>query len=215
MKVGPPSCRAREKSPSPPYLQPLIARTDWPLPWPDLAEGRRRLDRLCRNGGVGLSSPGRSAHSSRAKKVLLDHQAPAGVRRQSPSALRSPSRPQRCGLGNGRRRSKMATIGTFKKIGTNEFTGEIVTCCRRGETSSSSCGAPPRSGRDRAARDADGPGAAAVVGRSIHRAERSGSSTSSPTAAIAFGTAWAARSGMFIPSTRTTCTSEMPMKPRI
>ncbi|MFG1270857.1 DUF736 family protein, partial [Xanthobacter sp. DSM 14520] len=49
------------------------------------------------------------------------------MRRRSPPALRSPSRPQRCGLGNGKRRSTMATIGTFKKTGANEFTGEIVT----------------------------------------------------------------------------------------
>ena len=32
-----------------------------------------------------------------------------------------------CGLGNGKRRNTMATIGTFKKTGSNEFTGEIVT----------------------------------------------------------------------------------------
>ncbi|MFG1379794.1 DUF736 domain-containing protein, partial [Xanthobacter autotrophicus ATCC 700551] len=49
------------------------------------------------------------------------------MRRRSPPAFRSPSRPQRCGLGNGRRRFTMATIGTFKKTGANEFTGEIVT----------------------------------------------------------------------------------------
>jgi uncharacterized protein (DUF736 family) len=33
----------------------------------------------------------------------------------------------RCGLGNERTEYKMATIGTFKKNGSNEFTGEIVT----------------------------------------------------------------------------------------
>ena len=32
-----------------------------------------------------------------------------------------------CGLGNEKRRLKMATIGTFKKTNANEFTGEIVT----------------------------------------------------------------------------------------
>jgi len=32
-----------------------------------------------------------------------------------------------CGLGNGKRRFTMATIGTFKKTGSNEFTGDIVT----------------------------------------------------------------------------------------
>jgi len=52
---------------------------------------------------------------------------PFGVRRRSPPANRSPSRPQWCGLGNGKRRFTMATIGTFKKTGSNEFTGEIVT----------------------------------------------------------------------------------------
>ncbi|MFG1270632.1 DUF736 family protein, partial [Xanthobacter sp. DSM 14520] len=49
------------------------------------------------------------------------------MRRRSPPAFRSPSRPQWRGLGNGRRRLTMATIGTFKKTGANEFTGEIVT----------------------------------------------------------------------------------------
>ncbi|MFG1433021.1 DUF736 family protein, partial [Xanthobacter sp. V2C-8] len=47
--------------------------------------------------------------------------------RRSPPACRSPSRPQWCGLGNGKRRLTMATIGTFKKTGSNEFTGDIVT----------------------------------------------------------------------------------------
>lgn len=46
------------------------------------------------------------------------------------------------------------------------------------------------------------------VGNSPYRASAS-------TALFAFGTALAANAGMFIPSTRTVCTSTMPMKPRI
>jgi hypothetical protein len=33
------------------------ARPTWPLKWLDLAEGRLRLDRLCRNGGAGTFFP--------------------------------------------------------------------------------------------------------------------------------------------------------------
>ena len=78
--------------------------------WPDLAEGRLRLDRLNRNG-VGetffpwachparKSARGpRFAHSSRGKKVSPTPSSaalrPKRVRRQSPSAFRSPSRPR-------------------------------------------------------------------------------------------------------------------------
>jgi hypothetical protein len=47
-----------------------------------------------------------------------------------------------------------------------------------------------------------------LVGNGLYRA-------SSSTALFAFGTALAANMGIFIPSTRTVCTSMMPMKPRI
>lgn len=44
------------------------------LSWPDLADGRLRLDRLCRNGGRQLSSPAaRARHSSRGKKAAFRH----------------------------------------------------------------------------------------------------------------------------------------------
>ena len=49
------------------------------------------------------------------------------MRRRSPSAPRSPSRPQWCGPENGRRRLEIAIIGTFTKTGANEFTGTIAT----------------------------------------------------------------------------------------
>src|SRR3546814_2439202 len=70
------------------------------LQWADLAEGRLRLDRLCRNSGVETFFPCRlRRHSSRAKKASPLLSGPCGVRRQSPPACRSPSRPQWCGLG--------------------------------------------------------------------------------------------------------------------
>jgi hypothetical protein len=51
--------------------------------------------------------------------------------RGAPSVASGPSitiEAARCGLGNLRsRRMTMATIGSFKKTGANEFTGEIVT----------------------------------------------------------------------------------------
>src|SRR6185369_8157028 len=48
------------------------------------------------------------------------------VRRRSSSACRSPSRPRWSRARNTNRRSDMATIGSFKKVG-NDFQGEIVT----------------------------------------------------------------------------------------
>ncbi len=66
--------------------------------WLDLAEGRLRLDRLCRNGGRSDFLPLGFAHSSRGKKVDRRHPprrcGPQRVRRRSPSASRSPSRPR-------------------------------------------------------------------------------------------------------------------------
>src|SRR6202158_6312595 len=51
---------------------------------------------------------------------------PERVRRRSPSALRSPSRPRWSRSSKTARRSDMADIGSFKKSG-QEFQGEIVT----------------------------------------------------------------------------------------
>ena len=73
-----------------------------PLQWLDLAEGRLRLDRLWRNSGVTTFFPCRlRRHSSRDKKAAPLLSGPCGVRRRSPPACRSPSRPQWCGLDNG------------------------------------------------------------------------------------------------------------------
>jgi hypothetical protein len=80
-------------------------------PWLDLAEGRLRLDRLRRNGGRNDFLPLAFGHSSRGKKVHRRHpplrSGPEAtpsrerdgdpdrrVRRRSPSASRSPSRPR-------------------------------------------------------------------------------------------------------------------------
>ena len=68
------------------------------------------------------------AHSARNKKVLPLLSSPRQTGGAPPvvSGLSIAIGPQWCGPGNGKRRLKMATIGTFKKTG-NEFTGEIVT----------------------------------------------------------------------------------------
>jgi len=98
--------------------------------WLDLAEGRLRLDRLNRNGGGETFFPWANAHSSRGKKVSPPPSSaalrPKRVRRRSPSALRSPSRPRWSRSSKTARRSDMANIGSFKKSG-QEFQGEIVT----------------------------------------------------------------------------------------
>lgn len=49
------------------------------------------------------------------------------MRRRSPPARRSPSRPQRCGLETEFKEKTHGDNGTFKRAGNNEFTGEIVT----------------------------------------------------------------------------------------
>jgi len=105
-------------------------RSKRPLRWADLAERRLRLDRLCRNGASRFSSPGlrpfladqeTRAHAiRRCASVASDAAAVA-------SGLSIAIEAAWCGLENGKRRLNMATIGTFKKIGPNEFTGDIVT----------------------------------------------------------------------------------------
>jgi uncharacterized protein (DUF736 family) len=101
-----------------------------PPRWLDLAKGRLRLDRLCRNGGRIDFLPLGFAHSSRDKKVspppssaALRPEDGCGVDRLRP-ADRHRGRDGR-GLEQPRR-SDMANIGTFKKSG-HEFQGEIVT----------------------------------------------------------------------------------------
>jgi len=66
--------------------------------WLDLAEGRLRLDRLNRNGGGETFFPWASPIPRGAKKVSPPPSSaalrPKRVRRRSPSAFRSPSRPR-------------------------------------------------------------------------------------------------------------------------
>src|SRR5262249_29976353 len=74
-------------------------RTPRGLRWLDLAKGRLRLDPRGRTGGGGLSSPGLRPFLARAKKVPPPPSSAAlrpeeGVRRRSPPARRSPSRPR-------------------------------------------------------------------------------------------------------------------------
>ena len=96
-----------------------------PLQWLDLTEGRLRLDRLCRNGAVRLSSPDGSAVIPRETRkppaaILRCAAARKRVRRRSPPALRSPSRPRWARARKQRpRRTYMANIGTFKKTGND------------------------------------------------------------------------------------------------
>src|SRR5260221_5290075 len=77
-----------------------------------------------------LSSPGLSPFLARGKKVSPSPSSaalrPEWVRRRSPSAFRSPSRPRWSRSSKTARRSDMANIGSFKKSG-QEFQGEIVT----------------------------------------------------------------------------------------
>jgi uncharacterized protein (DUF736 family) len=98
--------------------------------WLDLAEGRLRLDRLNRNGGGATFFPWASPIPREARKSHRRHPSlrygPKRVRRRSPSAFRSPSRPRWSRSSKTARRSDMANIGSFKKSG-QEFQGEIVT----------------------------------------------------------------------------------------
>src|SRR3954447_23270941 len=97
--------------------------------WLDLAEGRLRLDRLNRNGGGETFFPWASPIPREARKSHRRHpplRYGQTVRRRSPSAFRSPSRPRWSRARKTARRSDMANIGSFKKSG-QEFQGEIVT----------------------------------------------------------------------------------------
>lgn len=127
-----PAIRSERRSPCS-RLRPSFRSTapKRPHQWPDLTEGRLRLDRLCGNGADRLSSPAGCAVIPRETTKSPGCHPPLTLRsqampRRSPPARRSPSRPQWCGSKQRSRRTTMATIGTFKKSG-NEFTGEIVT----------------------------------------------------------------------------------------
>src|SRR5690242_6123975 len=76
-----------------------------------------------------LSSPGLRPFLAKTTKSPRRHPPRRcglqEVRRRSPPASRSPSRP-RWSRHEAARRSDMANIGSFKKVG-NDFQGEIVT----------------------------------------------------------------------------------------
>ena len=97
--------------------------------WLDLAEGRLRLDRLDRNGGGETFFPWASPIPREARKS----------RRRHPPLRSGPTGAASIALGfqiaieaavvagsETARRSDMANIGSFKKVG-QEFQGEIVT----------------------------------------------------------------------------------------
>ena len=94
------------------------------LIWPNTGCASTGLAQQRRHNFLPLGG----AHSARNKKVLPVLSGPrhAGGAPPVVSGLSIAIGPQWCGPGNGKRRLKMATIGTFKKTG-NEFTGEIVT----------------------------------------------------------------------------------------
>jgi uncharacterized protein (DUF736 family) len=100
-------------------------------PWLDLAEGRLRLDRLRRNGGRIDFLPLAFGHSSRGKKVYRRHPPlRSGPRAGAPSiAFGFPIAIEAAVVAGSKtaRRSDMANIGSFKKVGSSEFQGEIVT----------------------------------------------------------------------------------------
>ncbi len=100
------------------------------LRWLDLAKGRLRLDRLCRNGGGETFFPWASPIPREPRKSHRRHpplrsgpktgasSIAFGLQIAIEAAMVAGLEPQR--------RSDMASIGTFKKSG-NEYQGEIVT----------------------------------------------------------------------------------------
>ena len=108
-----------------------VDRSKRPLQWADLAEGRLCLDRLWLNGAGPLSSPaGCAAIPRETKKVSRHHPPPCFGPAGEPSVASGLSIAIEAAMVRARTQSKrrniMATIGTFKKSGT-EYTGEIVT----------------------------------------------------------------------------------------
>jgi uncharacterized protein (DUF736 family) len=112
-------------------------------PWLDLAGNRLRLDRLSHNAAGSTFFPWAKAHSSRGKKVFPPASA-AALRPLGHPIAQARWRPRPAGApsivpglpiaieaavvagSKTPRRSDMASIGTFKKVG-NEFQGEIIT----------------------------------------------------------------------------------------
>ena len=107
-------------------------------PWLDLAEDRLRLDRLSRNA-VGSTffpwafGPFLARQETRPREggglaavILRCAAARKRVRRRSSSACSIAIEAAVVAGSKTARRSDMANIGSFKKVG-NEFQGEIVT----------------------------------------------------------------------------------------
>jgi len=111
----------------------LVDRSKRPLQWADLAEGRLRLDRLCGNGADRLSSPAGCAVIPRETTKSPGCHPPLrfGLRAGAASIASGLSIAIEAAMVRARNRDQgrttMATIGTFKKSGTNEFSGQIVT----------------------------------------------------------------------------------------
>src|SRR5262249_13332138 len=99
-------------------------------PWLDLAKRRLRLDRLSRNGGGETFFPWAEAHSSRGKKLSPPPSSAAFRPTSGASSIASgfPIAIEAAAVAGSKqpRRSDMASIGSFKKVG-GEFQGEIVT----------------------------------------------------------------------------------------
>ncbi|WP_440486755.1 DUF736 domain-containing protein, partial [Salipiger bermudensis] len=124
-KAGP--VDGHPRPPSSPFLARPMSAPYGPfngLIWPKTGCASTGLAQQRRHNFLPLDC----AHSARNKKVLPVLSGPrhAGGAPPVVFGLSIAIGPQWCGPGNGKRRLKMATIGTFKKTG-NEFTGEIVT----------------------------------------------------------------------------------------
>jgi uncharacterized protein (DUF736 family) len=108
----------------------LRVREHLASPWLDLAEDRLRLDRLSRNAVGSTFFPWAKAHSSRGKKVSPPSSS-AALRPRTGASSIVPGLPiaiEAAVVAGSKtaRRSDMANIGSFKKVGS-DFQGEIVT----------------------------------------------------------------------------------------
>jgi uncharacterized protein (DUF736 family) len=116
----------------PPFIsgKSVAERSKRPLQWADLAEGRLCLDRLCRNGASRFSSPGFHPFLAKQENSACAILRVASVASDASSVASGRSiaiEAAWCGLETENGDFNMATIGTFKKSGSNEFTGDIVT----------------------------------------------------------------------------------------
>ena len=98
--------------------------------WLDLAEGRLRLDRLSRNGAGSTFFPWAAPIPRESRKSHRRHPPLRSGPRAGASSIASglPIAIEAAVVAGSKqpRRSDMANIGSFKKVGS-EFQGEIVT----------------------------------------------------------------------------------------